>query len=148
MTRWLKRADAVAFATALTTSALAVDDRVYGEWTTPSRSARIAIARCPDDPALVCGRVAWLAERPSADGTPVIDAMNPDPTLRRRPLLGLDVIRGLRSAGPDLWKGGTIYDPKTGRTYDGRIRLSRPDLLEVKACILLFCEIQLWQRSN
>jgi uncharacterized protein (DUF2147 family) len=124
------------------------DDRVVGEWITASQSARVAIAGCADNPALLCGRIAWLAQPLGADDRPARDSRNPDTNLRGRPLLGIDIIRGFRAAGPDRWNGGTIYDPESGRTYNARMRLSAPGVLEVKGCVLIFCEAQTWRRAS
>ena len=40
-----------------------------------------------------------------------------------KPILGLDVIRGVRPDGPDFWDGGEILDPETGDTYRVSLRL-------------------------
>ncbi|MCE9601190.1 MAG: DUF2147 domain-containing protein [Gemmatimonadetes bacterium] len=42
---------------------------------------------------------------------------------RGRPLMGMEILRGLRWDG-DAWTGGEILDPDTGRTYRATIRLS------------------------
>ena len=39
-----------------------------------------------------------------------------------KPLLGLDIIRGLHRDG-DVWDGGTIIDPETGSIYRASLRL-------------------------
>ncbi len=148
MARWSRRLEALAFAVAvLAPATAAADERIVGVWITGSQSARVAIAACADNPALLCGRIAWLARPLGADGAPVTDSRNPDANLRRRPLLGIDLIRGFRVAGPDRWTGGTIYDPESGRTYSAQMRLSGPGLLEVKGCVLIFCEAQTWSRA-
>ena len=40
-----------------------------------------------------------------------------------KPILGLDVIRGVRPDGPLTWSGGEILDPETGDTYRVSLRL-------------------------
>ena len=40
-----------------------------------------------------------------------------------KPILGLDVIRGVHADGPDSWSGGEILDPETGDTYRVSMRL-------------------------
>lgn len=40
-----------------------------------------------------------------------------------KPILGLDVIRGVRPDGPGYWSGGEILDPETGDDYRLSLRL-------------------------
>lgn len=148
MARWAKRLEAAVLAVAILAPApAAADGRVVGEWITQAQSARVAIAPCSRDPALLCGRIAWLARPLGVDGAPASDRKNPNPALRTRPLLGVELIRGFRPADAGKWRGGTIYDPDSGRTYDAQLRLTGPDTLEVKGCVLVFCEAQTWHRA-
>ncbi|HEY0205807.1 MAG TPA: DUF2147 domain-containing protein [Acetobacteraceae bacterium] len=41
---------------------------------------------------------------------------------KNKPLIGLDIMRGLKRDG-DAWDGGTILDPETGGTYKSSVRL-------------------------
>jgi uncharacterized protein (DUF2147 family) len=59
---------------------------------------------------------------------------NPNPKLKSRPLMGLNLLEGLKfSSG--MWEDGTIYDPKTGKTYSCQIQLKSSQVLEVKGYI-------------
>jgi len=51
------------------------------------------------------------------DGRPDADTQNPDPALRSRPLIGLELFQGFSWDGDGRWSGGTIYDPDSGKTY-------------------------------
>ena len=67
-----------------------------------------------------------------------------------KPILGLDVIRGLRPDGPGAWSGGEILDPETGDTY--RVSLHLDDggrKLIVRGSILggLIGRSQTWLRE-
>ncbi|MDY0335364.1 MAG: DUF2147 domain-containing protein, partial [Bacteroidales bacterium] len=42
---------------------------------------------------------------------------NPDTTLQKRPLMGLQLLSGFVFDGDDEWESGKIYDPKSGKTY-------------------------------
>jgi uncharacterized protein (DUF2147 family) len=53
----------------------------------------------------------------SDDDRPDTDAKNPNPALRSRPLIGLELFEGLSWDGDGRWAGGTIYDPNSGKTY-------------------------------
>ena len=52
-------------------------------------------------------------------------------TDKNKPVLGMQVIRGLKKDG-DEFNGGKIIDPETGNVYKCFIRLSGKDKLEVR----------------
>jgi Uncharacterized protein conserved in bacteria (DUF2147) len=71
----------------------------------------------------ICARVVALGA-PGPDSVPATDARNPNPSLRTRPVCGLQVIQGLT---PDRsgWKGGSAYNPGDGTDLRFRINRSR-----------------------
>ncbi len=97
-----------------------------GLWYAEGGAAQVEIASCA---AGLCGRVVWLRSPFDEDGCTLRDRRNPEPALRARPVLGLEVLRGLRPAGGDSFSGGTIYDPASGRTYRCEARLDGNDRL-------------------
>jgi uncharacterized protein (DUF2147 family) len=96
-----------------------------GRWYAEGGAAQVEITQCE---AHLCGRVAWLRSPFDEDGCELRDRNNPDPALRARPVLGLEI---LHAAASDEAEGCTIYDPVSGRTYrcrlwsdgDNRLRL-------------------------
>ena len=66
------------------------------------------------------------------DGQPDVDRLNPDPTLRQRPLCGLTTIWGLRPDSPGHWTNGWLYDPQDGNTYDVTAELTAPDRISAR----------------
>ena len=102
-----------------------------GIWLMDNRVA-LQIFRCGD---LLCGRVAWLQVPLNAAGFPDQDRKNPDPALRSRPLCGLTVLRGLRTAGVNRWKGGILYNPDDGKSYDVTAELNSPDKMTARIFI-------------
>lgn len=121
-------------------SALAASpDDIVGTWNNQEKDARIEIYRCGE---ACCGRIVWLREpdypegsKEGTPGTPKLDHNNPDRSLRKRPVLGLEIMRGFAFAGGNLWKGGKIYDPKNGKTYSARIKLASPAQLDLRGYI-------------
>jgi uncharacterized protein (DUF2147 family) len=65
-------------------------------------------------------------------GKPRIDRENPDPKLRDRPVAGLEIMHGLKPAGPGKWDGGKIYDPETGNTYSCKMTLVSSNELHLR----------------
>ena len=79
---------------------------------------------------------------------PVVDLNNPNPDLRNRRILGLVIMHGFRYAGDSEWKGGDLYDPKTGHTYKGKMSLVLRNTLELRGYVLipLFGRTTSWTR--
>src|SRR5579859_3398902 len=74
-----------------------------GIWLTQAGDARIRVSRCG---AGVCGVVVWLKEPiDPATGKPQVDDKNANPSLRKRPIIGLSLFLGMRPAGPNQWSG-------------------------------------------
>lgn len=116
-------------------------------WVTPGYAARVRIEPCAANPAERCGRIEWLWEAVDASDRPVRDSHNPDRALRARPVAGLMILQGFRP-GTAEWRGGRIYNPEDGRSYDATLRLRGADLLEVRGCVAFLCQSQLWRRAS
>lgn len=121
-----------------------------GEWATPGNAAHVRIERCASKHDalrdLLCGVITWLWEPIDARGESIRDARNPDPTLRKQPLIELSLLKDFRHAQNGGSIEGRIYNPENGRTYDATLRLRSPDVLEVKGCLLFVCDTQVWRR--
>lgn len=89
----------------------------------------------------ICGKIIWLNElnyvhdSDGPVGTTKVDRKNPDPALRSRPILGLQVMEGVTATGKDSWGGGTCYDPQTGKSYKCKMTLVSPERLEMRGFI-------------
>ncbi len=112
-----------------------------GDWRDPSGSV-IRIGPCG---AEVC---LWItALSPTAPAT--TDIHNPEPSERNRALCGLKIGSGFTLHGADHAAGGTLYDPKTGKTYRGGMTAAGPKLeLRGYVGIPLFGESQTWMRTT
>src|ERR1035438_4439462 len=63
------------------------------------------------------GTIVWLRSDKNR-----LDKNNPDPGRKGDRVLGLVILRELRANDETKrWEGGTIYDPKNGKTYDAFI---------------------------
>ncbi len=118
---------------------------VLGEWLTAEGTSKIQIYKCGDE---YCGKISWLKE-PEKDGKPRVDEKNPEERLRDRPLLGLTILRGFSFDGEDTWKGGKIYDPKSGNDYSAKMTLPNPKTLELRGYVLIpmFGRTETWTRE-
>src|SRR5262245_42142973 len=104
-----------------------------GLWYAEGGAAQVEIETCAD---ALCGRVVWLRSPFDENGCDLRDRQNPDTTLRERPVVGLQVLTGLRaSVSEDAWNGGDIYDPASGRTYRCSATLDGADRLHLRGYI-------------
>ena len=102
-----------------------------GIWTNEEKEARFEIYKCGDK---LCGKIVWLKE-PNRDGRPKTDSNNPNKKLQNQPLMGLVFIKGFEYDGDNKWENGTIYDPKSGKTYSCYLKMESKDQMEVKGYI-------------
>ena len=107
---------------------------IAGRWITADGNALVVIAACGK---ALCGRIVRLLANPQA-----LDAKNPDPALRTRPIAGITILTGLTATGKG-WKGN-IYDPRSGRTYAARVWREGAGL-KVEGCWGPLCRIQDWK---
>src|SRR5208337_325545 len=128
-------------------------DDILGLWNTEKKDAKIEIYKCGTK---YCGKIAWLEEptypagsKEGAPGTPILDSNNPDPALRKKPLIGLQLLSGFVFAGDNLWNNGKIYNSDNGKTYSGKMTLVSPDQLKVRGFIgiSLFGGTTTWTRA-
>jgi uncharacterized protein (DUF2147 family) len=117
-------------------------DPIEGEWLTPE-GGKVRIGACPDKPNLMCGVVSWL---PAADAG-ALDTRNPNVALKNRPILGVSTVLEFERAAPGKWTGGKLYDPASGKTYDGKISANPNGTLKVEGCVLMICKAETWTRG-
>ena len=126
-------------------------DKVLGRWHTPEDKSIIEIFKCDDR---YCGKIVDLKEKVYPDddgrgmaGTPKVDRDNPDEKLRKRPIIGLELMSGFSFNGSS-WTGGTIYDPESGKTYKCKMRIREDGALVVRGYvgISLIGRTSVWQR--
>jgi uncharacterized protein (DUF2147 family) len=127
--------------TALLTAASAFGantNDVTGFWKTEGGDTWLEIFRCEDT---ICANVAWLKVPKYIDshdgpvGKIKVDRKNPDPALRSRPILGLQVMKGFTPHGQKRWLNGICYNPENGKTYKSKMYLASANRLEVRGFI-------------
>lgn len=103
------------------------ESAILGVWYNTEKTAQVEILKTGNK---FIGKIIWLKD-PNPDGKPALDKENGDPQLKKRPLMGLPILTDLTYSN-GIWKGGEIYDPKSGKTYSCEIKLKSPEVLEVK----------------
>ena len=95
-------------------------------------------------------RIVALNEPKTAEGKEKTDIYNPDPKKRSHPIVGLVFISGFTKKSDTRWENGTVYDPKSGKTYSCFMELQGPDKIKVRGFIgiALMGRNYIWTRAN
>lgn len=107
--------------------------RITGVWYNGEKTSKIEITQ--NEAGLFVGHIIWLKEPSLKDGGTKTDDKNPDVKLQKKPLVGLQVLHDLKYEGKDKYKGGTIYDPQTGKTYSVKAEMVNNSTLSLRGYI-------------
>ena len=123
-------------------------DDILGVWNNAEKDAKIEIFKCE---MKYCGKIIFAKEpnypagsKEGTPGSPRLDKNNPDAAKRSRPIIGLQIVNNFIFAGDSVWKNGTVYDPKNGKAYRGKMTLVSPNKLALRG----FVGIPLFGRST
>jgi uncharacterized protein (DUF2147 family) len=140
---WLSIVMLAAFGPNMIARAFAADP--LGTWYTENRDSQVRIGKCG---SALCGTLVWLKEPNDANGRPKTDRENADASKRSRPLIGVQIVLGLRpSSTPDKWDG-KVYNATDGKTYTGSFTMTGPNTAQLKGCVIVFCKSQTWTRAK
>jgi uncharacterized protein (DUF2147 family) len=116
-----------------------------GVWSMSNGKVTVSVDDCGGN---LCATIVGLKEPISKiDGKPKVDRENPDPAKRKRPLIGLSILIGMKPAGENLWKGA-IYNPDDGQTYSATVR-HEGSQMKVKGCVAgVFCKTNTFIRQD
>jgi uncharacterized protein (DUF2147 family) len=144
--RWRRELPVIGACLFLAGPALAIEPT--GIWNTERNEAQIQIAPCGN---ALCGHIVALREpRDPATGRPKVDGNNRDARLRRRPLLGLTIVTGMKPDGrPGRWSG-QVYNPRDGGIYPAAMTMKGAGTLLLEGCLLknMLCRGQTWARAK
>ncbi|TAJ32536.1 MAG: DUF2147 domain-containing protein, partial [Reyranella sp.] len=139
------------------TTASAQQGAVTGTWLTASGVAQVRIGPCSDASAgPICGYIVNLINPKGPDGQVVApdvatDYRNENPALRSRKVIGMPLIWGFKkTADPNAFEDGKIYNGENGKTYNANISLQPDGKLRLRGYVgtPMFGETQLWTRVN
>ena len=107
---------------ALTTFAQREKNQIEKTWYNQEKTSKIEVYLAKD--GKYYGKVVWL-DKPNDEktGKPKLDKENPDEAKQSTPIMGILILRGFSVDAEDknLYTGGTVYDPKNGKTYCGKL---------------------------
>ncbi|MEP6948539.1 MAG: DUF2147 domain-containing protein [Ginsengibacter sp.] len=104
-------------------------DAILGTWITAAGNCKIEVYKQSEE---FKAKIIWLKEDKNGMND-YKDEKNPDPALRSRNLLGIDVANGLHyDPEENEYVDGVIYDARSGRKWDSVVWLTDDNLLKVK----------------
>jgi uncharacterized protein (DUF2147 family) len=116
-----------------------------GTWLTQAGDARVRVSKCGGG---ICGVIVGLKDPiDPATGKPQVDDKNPNPALKRRPMIGLPLFTGMQASGPNKWSG-QIYNADDGSSYASNVSVAGPDTLRVEGCVGALCGGENWTRAG
>lgn len=105
-------------------------DNLCGEWWTPENQGRIIFFK---DGTTYSGKVSWFkVPNDPETGKPKLDKHNPNPALRKRPVMGLVLFYNFKyDPSKNKYVDGKLYDSEHGKTYSCWIKLTSHNVLEL-----------------
>ena len=118
------------------------DANIFGYWLTSG--SIVKVENCDN---LVCGKIITVFVEDGIDPNSILDKNNKNKSLRERPLVGVDLLSEFQINREDqkTFKGGKIYDPRSGRTYNSNLYYKPSGNLKVEGCLRSFCRGEEWQ---
>ncbi|MDF0606797.1 DUF2147 domain-containing protein [Neisseriaceae bacterium TC5R-5] len=125
-------------------SAVVLADSAVGVWKTIDDESKQpkALVQIIDTNGELSGKIIKLFAKPDAR------CEQCEGDKQGKPVLGMQILWGLRADGAAAWSDGSILDPHNGKTY--RVSLKLQDdgqTLRVRGYIGPFYRTQLWQRQ-
>jgi len=102
---------------------------ILGQWITDRKDLIVEVyLQGPEYRA----KIVWAVDE-TASPENRRDEKNPDPQLRDRKIIGMDVLQGLRyNEKQGCWEDGHIYDATSGKTWSASARLDNSETLVVR----------------
>ena len=105
-------------------------DRICGKWMSAEKNLVVEVYRNNDR---FKAKIIWFRDDPSKPMEEWRDSKNPNPSLRTRRILGMNVLNDLKyDTDSNTWEDGTIYDAKNGREWNASVYINKQGLLKVK----------------
>ncbi len=119
-------------------------DAILGQWANPNGQDHILIYKKGNK---YFGKLDWIKFPNDETGKPKTDKNNPDKALQSRPDLGLELLKDFTFDGEKVYEDGTIYDPKSGKTYSCKMTLDG-NSLKIRGYVVfsLFGRSEVWTR--
>jgi uncharacterized protein (DUF2147 family) len=104
----------------ISTYAQSDSDRIKGIWLNHLENAKVEIF---ERDGKFYGKIVWVDIPEGVDINMATDRNNPDPSLRSRKIMGLEMISDLKY-DDGTWEDGKLYSPEKGKTVDCELEIS------------------------
>lgn len=106
-------------------------DDIVGVWYSPVKEGNVQIFKNGNN---YYGKLTYLKHAVDHDGKPVLDVNNPDKEKRKRPLVGILLLKEITfNDKKNKWKGKLYdYDGEKGNTYDSYLTITKNGSLNIK----------------
>ena len=105
---------------------------LVGEWLVSEKTAVITFFADGDK---FYGMTSWMNKPKDDNGNLRTDIKNPDPEYRSRPLLGALLCKNFVYDGDGVWVDGTVYDSRSGKTYNAKITMKDINTISLRGFI-------------
>jgi uncharacterized protein (DUF2147 family) len=104
-------------------------DDILGKWMSSANDLKVEVYK---ENGQYRAKVVWFACKNGHTMSDFYDTKNPNVSLRTRPWLGLQVLDHLDYNGGIEWNNGSVYEPKSGRTFSATCYLHSYNTLTVR----------------
>jgi uncharacterized protein (DUF2147 family) len=105
-------------------------DRICGKWMSSEKNLTVEVYRTGDH---FKAKIIWFKDDPSLPMEEWRDKNNPNPSLRSRKILGMEVLSDLKyDSDGNSWEDGIVYDAKHGRDWNASAYIDVQGLLRVR----------------
>jgi uncharacterized protein (DUF2147 family) len=107
-------------------------DLICGKWLSDNKELLVQVYRDGDT---FKGKSLWFKNKDKRKAMGEwTDIHNPDPALRNRKILGIDVLTKLTyNADTNTWENGKIYEGSSGKLWDTYVKINKDGSLKVTA---------------
>ena len=116
--------------------------QIFGYWLTSG--SIVKIETCNNS---ICGEIATVFTEEGVDPESILDENNKDKLKRERSIVGINILSdfSIEKSDQKIFKGGKIYDPRSGNTYKSNLYLNEDGTLKVEGCLAFICDGEEWQ---
>lgn len=119
-------------------------NQIVGKWLNQDKDAHIDLYQ---QKGKYYGKIIWLKTPNNDNGKPKVDDKNPNKSLKNTPILGLVFMKDFSYNTEDKeWTDGSIYDPKSGKTYSCTVWLEDNNTLNVRGYWGFIYNTSTWTR--
>lgn len=106
-------------------------DAIIGKWINSTGEAHIDISKRSNK---FYGKIVWIKEPKGTEAIVKTDLKNPDPNLRKRTIMGMEILKDF-VYDDGKWTDGNIYDPKSGKIYSCNMTIKDNGQLNMRGYI-------------